>query len=89
VDTFMQVLDDFEELVAPHSERIAIDEAKPGMILADNLYSPGGAVLLSAGAQLSAHHIEKLFSIQREFSQHRIVLHVVNPDAHQQQADPG
>ena len=89
VDTFMQVLDDFEELVAPHSERIAIDEAKPGMILADNLYSPSGAVLLSAGAQLSAHHIEKLFSIQREFSQHRIVLHVVNPDAHQQQADPG
>lgn len=76
VDVFMTVLDDFEEGVVPNLERINIKEARVGMILAGNLVSPAGVVLLSEGTQLTERHVAKLQAMERQFEGHEIKLHV-------------
>ena len=76
VDVFMTVLDDFEEAVVPNLERIDIKEARSGMVLAGNLVSPAGVVLLSEGTELTDRHIAKLAAMERQFEGHEIKLHV-------------
>ena len=63
VDIFLTALDDFEEGVVSNYERISINEIRPGLILAANLITPSGVVLLSEGTQLTIHLVEKLHSM--------------------------
>lgn len=83
VDVFMDVLEDFSEGVVSQVERITIREARAGMVLEDNLYSPSGTVLLSADTRLTERHIEKLRALQRQFEGHDIMLHIARQDANQ------
>ncbi len=76
VDIFMDVLEDFSEGVVPNMERIPIEEARVGMILAGNLVSPAGVVLLSEGTCLTERHVTKLQAMRRQFEGHDIRLHV-------------
>ncbi|MDF1640167.1 HD domain-containing phosphohydrolase [Thalassolituus oleivorans] len=76
VDVFVEVLDSFDGGVVPNMERIPITEAKVGMILAGNLVSPGGAVLLPSGTELNERHVAKLATLSRQFEGHQIMLHI-------------
>lgn len=58
---------------------VAIDDALEGMVLAHNLLDPGGAVLLPAGATLSAASLNSLR--RRGIEQLQVVLAAAAPDA--------
>lgn len=76
VDIFMEVLEDFDDGVVSNMERIPITEARIGMVLADNLMSPAGVVLLSADTELTERHVDKLQTLHRQFQGHQIMLHI-------------
>ncbi len=44
-------------------KKIPIDKAKPGMVLAEDVVSPTGAVLFPKGIELSEKNIERLRSM--------------------------
>ena len=81
LDIFMEVLQDFDEGVVSNMERIPITEARVGMVLADNLISPAGVVLLSADTILTQRHVDKLQTLHRQFEGHQIMLHVHRSDS--------
>lgn len=81
VDIFLTALDDFEEGVVSSIERLGIREAQPGMILATNLVSPAGVIMLSEGTQLTERHVSKLRALQAQFEGHDIRLHIRRPEA--------
>lgn len=64
---------------------ITIDDASEGMVLAQNLLDGGGAVLLPAGATLSASSLNSLR--RRGIEQLHIVLEAEAPDAAALQAE--
>jgi adenylate cyclase len=76
VDIFMEALEDFDEGVVSNMDRIPIAEVRVGMILATNLISPAGVVLLSEGTQITERHVSKLQTMARQFTGHQILLHV-------------
>ena len=77
VDVFVELLECVDSSdVLPSMERIEITEAREGMILAGNLVSPGGAVLLSTGTELNERHVMKLQALARQFEGHEIMLNV-------------
>lgn len=81
VDVFMAVLADFDGGVVSNMERIPITEAEEGMVLADNLVSPAGVVLLSADTCLTMRHVNKLQMLHRQFEGHQIMLHIHRREA--------
>ncbi|WP_430460378.1 HD domain-containing phosphohydrolase [Thalassolituus sp. LLYu03] len=76
VDVFMEVLNEYESDVGSNSERIPIHDARVGMVLSGNLFSPAGVVLLSEGTELTERHVAKLQAIQRQYEGHEMRLHV-------------
>lgn len=80
VDVFMEVLKDFSESVVSNVERVAVCDARVGMVLAGNLVSPAGVVLLSADTQLTERHVDKLHTLQRQFEGHQLTLHIHRQD---------
>lgn len=76
VDIFMETLKDFDGGLVSNMERIPITDAREGMVLADNLISPAGVVLLSADTQLNQRHVDKLQMLARQFEGHQILLHI-------------
>ncbi len=81
VDIFLMALDDFEEGVVSSFERIELREVKPGQVLAANLVSPAGVVLLSEGTVLTERHVSKLKSMMSQFEGHDLRLHIRREDA--------
>ena len=80
VDIFFTALDDFEEGVVSNFERIDLHEIRPGLVLAANLVSPAGMILLSEGTVVTAQHVAKLHSMMGQFEGHEIMLHVRRPE---------
>jgi len=79
VDIFSETLENYNGGAISSMERINIADVKEGMILAGNLVSPGGAVLLSTGTQLTERHVAKLQALMRQFEGHEIFIHVRKP----------
>ena len=81
VDIFIETLESYDGEAVSSTERINIADAKEGMILAGNLVSPGGAVLLPSGTQLTERHVDKLQMLLRQFEGHEIFIQVKRPPA--------
>ena len=79
VDVFAETLETYDGGAISSMERLNIADVKEGMILAGNLVSPGGAVLLSTGTQLTERHVAKLQALMRQFEGHEIFVHVRKP----------
>ena len=79
VDIFSETLDGYNGGPISSTERLNIASAKEGMILESNLVSPGGAVLLSSGTQLTERHVSKLQALIRQFEGHEIFVQVRKP----------
>ena len=79
VDIFAETLETYDGGAISSMERLNIADVKEGMILAGNLVSPGGAVLLSTGTQLTERHVAKLQALMRQFEGHEIFVHVRKP----------
>ena len=79
VDIFAETLETYDGGAISSMERLNIADVKEGMILAGNLVSPGGAVLLSSGTQLTERHVAKLQALMRQFEGHEIFVHVRKP----------
>lgn len=75
--TFEQALEDSDAANINRVERLTVDELQPDMILASHFLSPAGVILLSEGTQLTAHHVEKLHALARQFDKHVITLSVL------------
>ncbi|WP_051219279.1 HD domain-containing phosphohydrolase [Oceanobacter kriegii] len=76
VDLFMEVLDDFGEGVASNLDKVPVEEARAGMVLASSLVSPAGVVLLSEGTKLTDRHVIKMAALARQYEGHKILLTV-------------
>ena len=79
VDIFEETLENYEGGAISSRERLNIADVKEGMILAGNLVSPGGAVLLSSGTQLTERHVAKLQGLMRQFEGHEIFVQIRKP----------
>ena len=80
VDIFLTALNDFEDEVVSHAERIYVRDVQPGMILAANLMTPSGVVLLSPGTKLTQQLVAKLGSMMTQFEAQDIKVQVYRPD---------
>lgn len=78
LSVFVMALNDTGEALVNRIERMTVDELKPGKVLAAHFLSPAGVILLSEGTQLTAHHIERLHALERQFEGHKIFLQVLN-----------
>lgn len=79
VSIFEQALDvsDGSDRSVNRLERLSVHELKPNMILASHFQSPAGVILLSEGTELTAHHIEKLHALSRQYDNHVITISVL------------
>lgn len=76
VEVFMNALDDFADTVVSSIEHCELADAHEGMVLAANLVSPAGVILLSEGTQLTEHHVAKLQTLLTQFEGHDLRLHI-------------